>query len=89
MKIKLFRKEFCSPVQWGIGENGVNGYVDMTMNIELRRGISFTVNVANKSFCYRNPFKAIMLALESESVGTAKYNALKELLRDKDMFRAL
>lgn len=83
MKILIMSKSFSSPLAWGTGKNGddVEGYVKLELILSFPSIFHFVVKVPNKSFCYRNPFKALMLALESQCIGMAKYDRLKERVR--------
>ncbi len=89
MKINLFDERFTSPVWWSNTKNGeIEGHVKFDFVFGFFRPF-FIVSVANKTFSHCNPLVAMAKAMESESVGMAKYNALKERIRDLGLHRSL
>lgn len=82
MKIKLFSKEIKETTKWAKESGDLNAYIEVSIIVNRHVFFTFCVNVMNKSFCYRNPIKAILKALESETVGMCKYDALKERVRE-------
>ena len=90
MRITLLRKHFTSQVAWAVSEEDkVGGYIELHLYLTRETTFHFCCSVADKSFCGRNPIDCLLRALESESVGMAKYNALKERLREREMWRKL
>jgi len=95
MKIKLYRKNFSCNSAWKVYQgddqatNDIQGFVEVSLLLNWTWIFCFSIEVNNKSFNYRNPFKALCLALESESVGMCKYQQLKERLRDKKLWQKL
>lgn len=90
MQFTLFRKELEFPPAWAHGENHVlHGSIYVTLHISRHKGFHFSVSVANKSFSDRNPIKALLRALESETVGMAKYDALKDRVRSMGQWKNL
>lgn len=88
MQIKLFGMYFTESTKWDSKTN-----LELYIEIKLHVGISylpfFSVGVANKVFCRMNPFSALIAALESETVASAKYDALKARARDKGLWQKL
>lgn len=89
MKFNLYRMSAIETSAWARKPDDLEIYIDINLHVSFRRGFFFAVNVVNKSFCSRNPFKALLRALESETVGMAKYDKLKERVRDLDLWRKL
>lgn len=89
MKIKLWSKSFNTTSAWAVKSGDINSYIEISLILSRHWIFCFSVEVMNKSFNYRNPFKALLKALESETIGMNKYDMLKERLRDKDMWREL
>ena len=90
MKIKLFSKKFSSNIAWGLSDKDkVDGYINFYLVINKQSLFYFSINVVNKSFNSRNPMECIFKAMESESVGMQKYNALKESVRNNDSWKNL
>ena len=93
MKIVLYRKSYVEPVAWGYGDDAnlhaIRPYIEITFSIFYDRLPFFGVHVQNKSFSDLNIFKALLRALESETVGMAKYDRLKERCRDKGFWNKL
>jgi hypothetical protein len=74
---------------WARNTDDLEIYIEINLHVSFSRGFFFAVNVVNKSFCSISPFKALVMALESETVGMAKYDKLKERVRDLDLWRKL
>lgn len=83
MKITLFAKKFESPKAWDCTGN------DVVKVINKHIGFMFSTKLVNKTFNHRNQFKSIFAALESETIGMAKYDALKEHIRDNNAWSKL
>jgi len=90
MRIKLFAKKFEEITAWAhYPEDTVKGFIMFDLLINRHVMFTFQVKVMNKTFSSRNPFKALLWALESETVGMAKYDLLKQKVRSKDLWRSL
>lgn len=90
MRIKLFAKKFEEMTAWAhYPEDKVKGFIMLDLLINKHVVFTFQVKVMNKTFSSRNPFKALLFALESESVGMAKYDSLKQRVRSKDLWKSL
>lgn len=86
----LFYKEYESPIRYGYKpDHRVKTYIEFTMYFDFKEWLRFTVSVPNVSYCYRNPFKAFVRALEHESIGMAKYNRLKEDMNNSELWNSL
>lgn len=73
----LYENHYSSPLAFGeIGEK-VESYVIFKMHFDFKEGLRFSIQVPNRSWCKRNPFKLWLIALESEGIGYAKYQRLK------------
>jgi len=84
MHKKIYTRKFKFPFQWESYQKKEleKREISIWFNFTFRDGIWFTVRVPNKSFNNRNIFKALIAALESESVGMQKYDRLKEEVRE-------
>ena len=90
MRIKLFAKKFEETTAWAhTSDDKVKGFIMFDLLVNKHVIFTFQAKVMNKTFSSRNPFKALLLALESESVGMAKYDSLKNRVRSKDLWRSL
>ena len=90
LKKTLFYKEYESPIAYGYEkEHKVNAYIEVTAYFDFKEGLRFTVGVANASFCYRNPIKAFIRALEHESIGMGKYQRMKDDVRSCGLYNKL
>jgi hypothetical protein len=90
IKKVLYQNEYESPIFYGYkSEHKVKSYVKVTMAFDFREGLRFCVSVPNASRCYRNLIKAFLNILEHESIGMAKYNRLKDDVRNKDLVNKL
>jgi len=86
----LFYEEYESPIRYGYKlEHRVKTYIAFTMYFDFKEGLRFTVSVSNAAFCYRNPFKSFIKALEYKGIGMAKYNRLKEDMNRSDLWNKL
>lgn len=89
MNIMLFKKEFIESTVWSVDGNDLNCFVEFELFFNRHVIFCFRVSVANKSFMYRNPFKALLKCLESETISSAKYNKLKERTREINAWGSL
>ncbi len=89
MKFNLYRMSAIITSAWATNPDDLQIYIEINLHIGFEHGFFFSVSVANKSFTSRNPFSALLAALESETVGMAKYDALKERVRDLDLWSKL
>ncbi len=89
MKINLYRMSAIETSAWAAKPDDLEVYIEINLHIGIHRGFFFSVNVMNKSFCSRNPFSALIMALESETVGMAKYDKLKERVREIGLWSKL
>lgn len=90
MRIKLYEKKFSSLLKWAHDETDrVNGYLVIELIINLHVLFTFSVSVANKTFNRRNPFAALIAALESESVASGKYDRLKDRITELGLWNKL
>ena len=86
----LYYKEYESPIAYGYeADHKVKSYVEIKVGFDFREGLRFCVTVPNVSYTYHNPFKAIMKALEHESIGMSKYNRIKEDTRRCGLWKKL
>lgn len=73
----LFTKHVKSPSKYG---NDITSYIEVKVTLfDWPSLMFFTVSVPDKSFSHTNPFKALMMAVESGEVSAAKYNQLKRV----------
>ncbi len=89
MKFNLYRMSALITSKWATKPDDLQIYIEINLHIGFEHVFFFSVNVANKSFTSRNPVSALLAALESETVGMAKYDALKERVRDLDLWSKL
>ena len=90
MKITLFAKKFESPKSWAYTDDDiVRGFIIFDLVINNHVGFMFSTKLVNKTFSNRNPFKSIFAALESETIGMGKYDALKERVKYKKLWGKL
>jgi len=89
MKFNLYRMSALSTTKWSTKPDDLEIFIEINLHIGFEHGFFFAVNVANKTFTSRNPFSALLSALESETVGMAKYDKLKERVRDLDLWSKL
>jgi hypothetical protein len=86
----LYYKEYEAPIKYGYKpEHKVKTYIKVTMWFDFKEGLRFSVGVANASWCFRNPFKAFIAALEHESIGMQKYQQMKDDTRDCGLYNKL
>lgn len=84
MKKVLYYKEYESPISYGYKpEHKVKSYIKVEMIFNFKDGLWFSTTIPNVAYGDRNPIKALLRALEHESIGMAKYNRLKEDMRAK------
>ena len=86
MKLTLFKKHWDSPVAFE--GPPIQGLLEYKLIVDWR-GPRFTMTAGNISACTRGPLACIMHVLEHESVGMAKYDRLKEHLRDLKMWNTI
>ena len=90
IKKVLFYKEYESPITYGYkAEHKVKTYIEVIAWFDFKKGLRFSVGVANMSACYRNPFKAFIRVLEHESIGMEKYRQIKEDTRRCNVYQKL
>lgn len=87
----LYEKEYQCHAFWSSDDAPViaKSYVKIELFFNFKKGLFFSVSVPNTSYCYSNLFKALFGALEHESIGMAKYNNLKDRVREIDVARKL
>lgn len=83
----LYHKEYSSPVAYANRE--VRSYIKVKMHFDFKEGLRFSASVPNFVCCTRNPFKAILIVLENQSIGYSKYQMLKEDCRDQGFWKQL
>jgi len=76
MRLKLYELLMVEKCEWG---EDIAPYIRVELVIDTRDWFFFVVSVADKSFCFRNPFTALLKALECETVAAAKYARLNDL----------
>jgi len=77
--MKLFARGFTFNAAWHNEKSD-----PLSAHIEIHfhfRNLCFSVHTNNKVFYSRNIFSALVVALESETVGMQKYSALKDRVR--------
>lgn len=90
MKKVLFYKEYESPIAYGYkNEHKVKTYIKITIHFEFKNGLWFGVSVPNMGCGDRNPFKALIRALEHESIGMGKYQRMKDDTRSCGLYNKL
>lgn len=89
MKITLFKKEFDVVPAWEDGSDPVKAYIVFEFVVNFKTMPFFSLKVIDKSFNYCNPFTAIFMAIESETVGMCKYTRLKERVRFLGLWKKL
>lgn len=86
----IYQKEYSSPIAYGYkDEHTIKSYVEIQLHFDFKDWLRFSVTVPNASFCYKNPLKAMLRALEHESIGMGKYNKLKEDTRSCGLWTKL
>lgn len=71
----LFHKEFISNTKFDVE---VKTYIVLKRHFSFKDGFWYSVTVPNKTFINNKKEKALLRALESESIGMQKYNLVKE-----------
>jgi hypothetical protein len=89
MELKLISKRFVETSAWAVEERDLYASIDVRLIINWHVGFTFCVSVVNKSFCSKNPIAAMLAALESETIGMAKYDRIKENLRSRGMWKKI
>jgi hypothetical protein len=86
----LYYKEYNSPIAYGYKpEHRVKSYVKIQVHFDFKEGLWFSVTVPNMACGNRNPFKALLRALEHESIGMAKYQRMKDDTRSCGLYQKL
>lgn len=86
----IYYKEYEAPIAYGYKpEHKIKSYVKIQAHFDFKNGLYFSVTIPNMGISRRNPFKALLIALEHESIGMAKYNRIKEDSRSLDLWRKL
>lgn len=86
----LFHKEFTSPIKYGYNsEHVVKTFIIIKMHFDFKLWLRFSVSVPNSSYCKRNIFKALIRALEHESIGMQKYEKMKSDVRSCGLYNRL
>jgi len=80
----LFHEEYEGNAQY---TGKVKTYIEIIMYFDFKEGLRFTASVANYSWCFKNPINALIRVLEHESIGMAKYDALKEEYRKSYIYK--
>jgi hypothetical protein len=88
MRIKLLEREFAFYLAWEIDER-IKTKVKLELMITKKCVFTFVASVPNKSFSSINPFKALMMALESQTVGMIKYDRLKDRIKEIKQWQKL
>lgn len=89
--ICLFNKNFPTYTAYTTETNPycLENYIRFILVFSLTSLPFFSVEVPNKTFSSFNPFKCLFRALESQSIGMAKYTHLKERTRNLDLWNSL
>ena len=85
----LYEKHFNAPLAWRTDGIRVYLYVALVVHFTFKDGLWWSVRVPNKVFSDVNPVRAFCKALESETLGMAKYTLIKDCLRSKGMWSKL
>lgn len=80
----LYKKEYKCHTFWSCESKPViaDSYFELRVKFNFKEGIWFSVKIPNAIYSRRNPFEAALRALEHESIGMAKYNHLKDRIRE-------
>ena len=89
MIFKLISKSFIETSAWAEDGGDLHASIDVKLIINWHVGFTFCVSVANKSFCSKNPIAAMLAALESETIGMAKYDRIKNKLRSSGAWKKI
>lgn len=90
MEIKIFEKKYNVHPAWAVdGKSRIPSYIRMSLILSWHYGFTFAVDVPDKTFCRRNPFAALLAALQNETAGRLKYSALKERVRELNFWTRL
>lgn len=90
MRIRLYERNFSSLLEWAHREEDrVECYLIIELIINLHVLFTFSVSVANKTFNRRNPFAALIAALESESVASGQYDRLEDRIINLGLWNKL
>ena len=89
--ICLFKKDFPTYAAYTkeINPYILENYIRLIIVFSLNSLPFFSVEVPNKTFSSFNPFTCLFRALESQSVGMAKYTHLKERTRHLNLWSKL
>ena len=86
----LYYEEYEAPIAYGYKpEHKIKSYVKIQMHFDFKDWLRFSVTIPNMGVCRRNPFRALLRALEHESIGMAKYNRIKEDSRNLGLWQKL
>lgn len=84
----LFEKEYISKTSKFQGDK-IKTYIKIQVHFDFKEGLRYSVSVPNCSFCKRKLKDALMWALEHESIGMQKYNRLKEICDNKNLWNKI
>lgn len=82
MKVTLFNHKDID-VYCKFSGRKLTTFVKVDLDLSLRNFLCFIVAIPNASFCSRNPFRALLSALEHQTQAAEKYNSVKEHLYGK------
>ena len=86
----LYEKHYTSPIAYGYDATHiVESYIKITIHFDFKEGLRFSVSIPNRGYCGRNLIKVLLEALESEGIGYAKYQRLKEDCRKQKFWNSL
>lgn len=85
----MYKRKFVETSAWAVTAGDLEAEIIISLIINRHVLFSFRAKVANKSFGSRNPIKAILRALESETIGMAKYDKIKERVRELGLWSKL
>lgn len=85
----LYYKEYNFPIGYKQSTLMMDGYIKFEMHFDFKEGLRFSVSVPDFVCCRRNPFEALFIALEKQSVGNGKYQILKEDCRNQGFWKQL
>lgn len=90
MRITLFKKHWESPVAWATEKTPIiNGGIWYCLIFDFKNWLRFSCTSGNITACTRGPLKCIFHVLEHEGVGMAKYDRLKERVRENGLWNRL
>lgn len=80
----LFEKEYIS--KKSKMDKEIKTYIQIQIHFDFKEGVRFSVAVPNFATCNKSLKKALIRALEHESIGMQKYNCLKEICTVKGLW---